>query len=193
MRATVGEREREREMNWWLHISLVVVECARCFSGSYVGEGVVTTWPPTGAMLGTRSADLARSRTKLESPCGPRGFSRSIPCRLLAQPREYEVMHAQRWWCHRPRRRLRHFGGHCSFFSFSLFISFRLLFIFFSSRSLHRELYVVIASSIPEIFFATWIQSMIEFNRREEEWFLGWKKEKKKRKKTLVRFSFALW
>lgn len=38
------ENKGARERNWWLHhISLVVVECARCVGGGRVGEGVAAT------------------------------------------------------------------------------------------------------------------------------------------------------
>lgn len=94
------EREREKEKDSWLHhISLAVVECALTVHAAsvvvrYPWGGGEATWPPTGAMLRARAGGDARVCTNAESPCGPRGQSRSIPSRLLAEPREHEVMHA---------------------------------------------------------------------------------------------------
>lgn len=100
------EREREGEEgnggtdSWLHHISLAVVECALTVRVASVvvqhrwGDGEAT-WPPTGAMLETRTGGDARVYTNAESPCGPRGQSRSILSRLLAEPREHEVMHAR--------------------------------------------------------------------------------------------------
>lgn len=56
-------------------------------------------------MLKARADGDARVCTNAESPCGPRGQSRSIPSRLLAEPREHEVMRDYDYGHHHYHRR----------------------------------------------------------------------------------------